>query len=70
MILSVGFVNLSSHLLREFGKGFSERNLGNMRKFYLTYKEIYKKIQQKPSAKSQKELKQKLQDWIAQQVDK
>jgi predicted nuclease of restriction endonuclease-like (RecB) superfamily len=28
---------LSNKLTKEFGKGFSEDNLGNMRKFYLTY---------------------------------
>lgn len=43
---------LSAHLLREFGKGFSERNLRNMRKFYLTYQQRYQEIQQKPSAES------------------
>jgi len=30
---------LSAELIREFGRGFSEDNLSNMRKFYLTYKE-------------------------------
>ena len=29
---------LSDNLQREFGKGFSEDTLSNMRKFYLTYK--------------------------------
>ncbi len=29
--------NLSRHLTKEFGKGFSERNLEQMRKFYLSY---------------------------------
>ncbi len=29
--------NLSTELTKEFGKGFSVNNLGNMRKFYLTY---------------------------------
>lgn len=29
--------SLSLDLTREFGKGFSERNLENMRKFYLLY---------------------------------
>lgn len=38
--------NLSIKLTEEFGKGFSERNLANMKKFYLTYS-----ILQKPSAK-------------------
>ncbi len=30
---------LSADLTREFGRGFSEDNLSNMRKFYLTYRE-------------------------------
>ncbi|MBN1467571.1 MAG: DUF1016 family protein [Fusobacteriaceae bacterium] len=38
--------NLSIKLTEEFGKGFSKRNLANMKKFYLTYS-----ILQKPSAK-------------------
>lgn len=29
---------LSTHLTKEFGRGFSIRNLENMRKFYLTYR--------------------------------
>jgi predicted nuclease of restriction endonuclease-like (RecB) superfamily len=29
--------NLSSELMREFGKGYSEQNLKNMRQFYLVY---------------------------------
>ena len=29
--------NLSKKLIAEFGRGFSERNLENMRKFYLCY---------------------------------
>lgn len=41
--------NLSLDLTREFGKGFSERNLENMRKFYLLYAA---KISQTLSAKS------------------
>lgn len=49
---------LSSHLSREFGKGFSGRNLRNMRKFYLTYKIRYKQIRQKPSAKLRKRNKE------------
>jgi len=48
-------LELSAHLLREFGKGFSERNLRNMRKFYLTYQQRYQEIRQKPSAESQAE---------------
>jgi len=42
--------NLSLDLTREFGKGFSERNLENMRKFYLLYAA---KISQTVSAKSE-----------------
>ena len=42
--------NLSLYLTREFGKGFSERNLENMRKFYLLY---VTKISQTVSAKSE-----------------
>jgi|SRR3990172_2568148 len=41
--------NLSLDLTREFGKGFSERNLENLRKFYLLYAT---KISQPVSAKS------------------
>ncbi|MBI5096943.1 MAG: hypothetical protein HZB32_04795 [Nitrospirae bacterium] len=40
--------NLSLDLTKEFGKGFSERNLENMRKFYLLYSI---KISQTVSAK-------------------
>lgn len=42
--------NLSLDLTREFGKGFSERNLENMRKFYLLY---VIRISQTLSAKSE-----------------
>lgn len=42
--------NLSLDLTKEFGKGFSERNLENMRKFYLLYSA---KIPQTVSAKSE-----------------
>jgi hypothetical protein len=31
----------------KFGKGFSSRNFGNMRKFYLLYQERYETIQLK-----------------------
>ncbi|BBO18787.1 conserved hypothetical protein [Candidatus Brocadia pituitae] len=41
--------NLSKQLVKEFGKGFSERNLENMRNFYNTYSD---KISQTVSAKS------------------
>ncbi|MFQ5687303.1 MAG: YhcG family protein [Candidatus Scalindua sp.] len=41
--------NLSLDLTKEFGKGFSERNLENMRRFYLLYSS---KISQTLSAKS------------------
>ncbi|MBI4753080.1 DUF1016 domain-containing protein, partial [Candidatus Desantisbacteria bacterium] len=30
---------ISIHLTKEFGRGFSEDNLSNMRKFYLIYKD-------------------------------
>jgi hypothetical protein len=40
---------LSEKLVNEFGKGFSERNLENMRNFYLIYSD---KISQTLSAKS------------------
>lgn len=42
--------NLSLDLTKEFGKGFSERNLENMRKFFLLYSA---KILQTMSAKSE-----------------
>ena len=42
--------NLSLDLTKEFGRGFSERNLENMRKFYLLYAS---KISQTLSAKSE-----------------
>jgi hypothetical protein len=38
---------LSVNLSNKFGRGFSEPNLRNMRKFYLVYSQI--QIQQKPS---------------------
>jgi predicted nuclease of restriction endonuclease-like (RecB) superfamily len=43
---------LSANLTAEFGSGFSERNLRNMRKFYLEYKERSEQIWQTASAKS------------------
>jgi predicted nuclease of restriction endonuclease-like (RecB) superfamily len=43
--------DLSTALTAEFGSGFSERNLRNMRKFFLTYKDRSDKIRQTPSAK-------------------
>ena len=43
---------LSSVLTAEFGGGFSERNLRNMRKFYLEYKSRAAQIRQTASAKS------------------
>ncbi|MDD5483751.1 MAG: DUF1016 N-terminal domain-containing protein, partial [Kiritimatiellae bacterium] len=42
---------LSAKLTTEFGTGFSERNLRNMRKFYLVYQSRAKQIWQTPSAK-------------------
>lgn len=47
-------VDLSVRLTAEFGVGFSERNLRNMRKFYLTYQNRYEQIWQMPSAKLKK----------------
>jgi len=43
---------LSARLTEEFGKGFSERNLEYMRKFFLLWRERLPEISQKPSAKS------------------
>ncbi len=43
---------LSANLTDEFGSGFSARNLRNMRKFYLEYKERSEQIWQTLSAKS------------------
>ncbi len=39
---------LSRHLTKEFGKGFSATNLKQMRKFYLVYSEV-SSIRQTPS---------------------
>ncbi len=43
---------LSDRLTVEFGRGFSEDNLSNMRKFYLVYKNRLTGISEKPSRKS------------------
>ncbi len=43
--------DISASLTLEFGAGFSERNLRNMRKFYLVYQGRLKPIWQMPSAK-------------------
>ena len=43
---------LAQRLFDEFGTGFSERNLRNMRKFYLAYQDRYVRIRQTASAKS------------------
>ncbi|OGC93173.1 MAG: hypothetical protein A2W25_06035 [candidate division Zixibacteria bacterium RBG_16_53_22] len=43
---------LSERLIAEFGRGFSEDNLSNMRKFYLVYKDRLTGISEKPSRKS------------------
>src|SRR3989339_1214789 len=43
---------LAEKLCDEFGAGFSERNLRNMRKFYLVYKDRLDQIRQTSSAKS------------------
>jgi predicted nuclease of restriction endonuclease-like (RecB) superfamily len=42
---------ISAKLTAEFGAGFSERNLRNMRKFYLVYQDRGNWIRQMPSAK-------------------
>jgi len=42
---------LAARLTLEFGRGYSERNLEYMRKFYLTWKERMPQISQKASAK-------------------
>jgi|GEM_PF-1139709 hypothetical protein len=44
--------DLSANLTTEFGSGFSERNLRNMRKFYLVYQSRAGQIWQMSSAKS------------------
>jgi predicted nuclease of restriction endonuclease-like (RecB) superfamily len=44
--------HLAVTLTAEFGRGFSERNLEYMRKFFLIWKERAPQISQKPSAKS------------------
>src|SRR4030042_3300070 len=43
---------LSERLTAEFGRGFSEDNLSNMRKFYLVYKDSLPAISEKASRKS------------------
>ncbi len=43
---------LSERLTAEFGRGFSEDNLSNMRKFYLVYKDRLTGISEKASRKS------------------
>jgi hypothetical protein len=43
---------LSAQLTKEFGLGFSEDNLSNMRRFYLVYKARLPVISEKPSRKS------------------
>jgi len=45
-------IELSSLLNREFGRGFSERNLEYMRRFYLEYDDAAQQIPQRTSAKS------------------
>src|SRR5215510_2538187 len=47
--------DLSGRLTEEFGQGFSERNLENMRKFFLLWRERPQEISQKASAKLAKE---------------
>src|SRR5271157_789909 len=44
-------IELSRQLTTELGRGFSERNLENMRRFYLEYHEIAHQIPQTLSAK-------------------
>jgi len=48
-------LDLSVELTAEFGQGFSERNLRNMRKFYLVFQNRLDPIWQTPSAKLIKE---------------
>ena len=50
---------MSATLTREFGRGFSERNLEYFRKFYLLWKDRVAEISQKPSAKSRPAISQK-----------
>lgn len=52
---------LSIRLCAEFGRGFSERNLDYMRKFYLLYTNRVGKISQMASAKSAVDCKVKIQ---------
>ena len=47
-------LELAQKLTLEFGRGFSERNLRNMRRFYLIYSDRYLEFRQKISAKSEK----------------
>ena len=47
--------NLAQELTKNYGKGFSERNLKNFRKYYVTYSHI--RIGQTMSAQSHKQLK-------------
>lgn len=42
---------ISAQLAKEFGNGFSERNLENMRKFFLLWRERLPEFSQTPSAK-------------------
>jgi len=42
---------LAEELTTAFGTGFSHRNLDYMRKFFLTYRDRFAPISQKPSAK-------------------
>lgn len=43
--------DLSGRLSAEFGRGFSEDNLSNMRRFYLEYRDRLQAISEKPSRK-------------------
>ena len=45
---------LSNKLTKEFGKGFSEDNLSNMRKFYLTYQPQISETLSRKSDKDEK----------------
>lgn len=45
-------LSLAEALTKEFGSGFSRRNLDYMRRFYLVYRDRFTPIWQKPSAKS------------------
>ncbi len=59
---------LSERLTAEFGRGFSERNLEYMRKFYLTWKDRVPPISQMPSAKLQEDGKSQMASGKSQDI--